>query len=135
MIKSTISETDIGQIVEIEEYYSVLEYNMDRITETYQGIIRNIEVISEEEILEGICDQIRIVEVKIIEVDIEEILEMIFTKEVEVGLGIGNIQIIPEEMIEVIVGLDQVQEQALIEIGLVAINVENMIILLRIAQL
>ena len=76
---------------------------MDRITETDQGIIRTIEVIVEEEILEGICDQIRI-----IEVDTEKIIEMIIMKEVEVGLGIDTIQIIPEGMIEAIVGLDQV---------------------------
>ena len=42
---------------------------MDRITETDPSIIRIIEVILEEEIIEGICDQIRI-----IEVDIEEII-------------------------------------------------------------
>ena len=90
---------------------------------------------SEQESLEGICDQIRILEVKIIEVDIEGILEMIIMKEVKVGLGIGNIKIIPEGMKEVMVGLDQDQEQALIEIGLDAMNVENVIILLRTAQL
>ena len=41
---------------------------MDRITETDQDIIRTVEVILEEEI----CDQIRIIEVKVVEVDIEE---------------------------------------------------------------
>ena len=57
MIREII-KIDIGQIVEIEEYCSVVEYNMDRITETGQGIIRTIKVILEEEILEGICNQI-----------------------------------------------------------------------------
>ena len=38
-------------------------------------------------------------------------------------------------MIEVVVSLDQVQEPVLIEIELDAINVGNMIILLRTAQL
>ena len=76
----------IGQIVHIAEYHSVVEYNMDRIIGTDQGIIRTIEVILEEEILEGIFGQIRI-----IEVDIEEIIETIIMKEVEVGLGIDNI--------------------------------------------
>ena len=50
----------IGQIVEIREYCSMIGYNMNRITETDQGIIRATEVISEEESLEGMCDQIRI---------------------------------------------------------------------------
>ena len=81
---------------------------MDRITETDLGIIRTTEVISEAEIFEGICNQIRIIEVKIIEVDAEEIIEMIIMNEVGVGLGIDNIQIIPEQTIEVVAGLDQV---------------------------
>ena len=72
----------------IGEYHSV-----DRITETDQDIVRTIEVISEEEILEGMFNQIRIIEVKIIGVDIEEIIEMIIMKEVGVGLGKDNIQI------------------------------------------
>ena len=111
MIKTMIREiikTDTGQIIKIGEYHSVMEYSMDRITETDQGIIRAIEVILEEGILEGMCDQIRIIEVKTIEVDTEENIEMIIMKEVEVDLGIDSIQIIPEGMIEVIVGLDQV---------------------------
>ena len=51
-----ITKIDIGQIVETGEYCSVAEYNMDRIIETDQGITRTIEVILEEEILEGISD-------------------------------------------------------------------------------
>ena len=50
MIKIMIRETDTGQIVEIWEYHSVVGYNMDRITETDQGIIRTIEVILGEEV-------------------------------------------------------------------------------------
>ena len=42
--------------MEIGEYHSVVECNMDRIIDTDQGIIRTIEVISEEEILEEICN-------------------------------------------------------------------------------
>ena len=34
-----LSKTDIGQIVEVGEYHSVVEHNMDRIIETDQGII------------------------------------------------------------------------------------------------
>ena len=56
----------------------------------------------------GICDQIKIIEVKIKEVDIEEIIEMIIMKEVEVGLGIDSTLIILKGKIEIIVGLDQV---------------------------
>ena len=58
----------------------------------------------------------KILEAKIIEVDIEEIIEMINMKEVEVGLGIDSILTILEGMIEVIVGLDQAQELVPIEI-------------------
>ena len=53
-----IIKIEIGPKVEIGEYHLVVEYNMDRITETDQGIIQTIEVISGEEILEGICDKI-----------------------------------------------------------------------------
>ena len=59
--------------MEIGEYHSMVEYSMDRINETDQGIIRTIKVNLEEEILEKICDpQIRIMEVKNLEVDIEK---------------------------------------------------------------
>ena len=67
--------------------------------------------------------------------DTEGIIEMITLEEVEVGLGTDSIQIILEGMIELVVGLDQVQELALIGIKLNAINVGNMIILLRTVQL
>ena len=108
MIREII-KIDIGQIVEIGEYHSLVEYNMDRITETDQGIIRTIEEILEEEILKEIYN-----EIKIIEVDTEEIIEMIIMKEVEVDLGMDNISIIPEQMIEEVGGLDQLQEPVLI---------------------
>ena len=67
--------------------------------------------------------------------DTEEIIEMIIMKEAEVDLGIDNIQIIPEGMTKLVVGLDQDQELVPIEIELHAINVGNMIILLRTVQL
>ena len=44
----------IEQIVKIVEYCSVEEYNMDRIIEIALGIIRITEMISGDEILEGI---------------------------------------------------------------------------------
>ena len=40
---------------------------------------------------------------------------MIIIKETEVGLGVDSIQTIPERVIEVVVGLDQVQELVLTE--------------------
>ena len=40
-----IIKMDIGQIVQIGEYCSVVEYNMGRIIETDQGIIRIINII------------------------------------------------------------------------------------------
>ena len=126
-----IIKIDTGQIVEIGKYCSVAYYNVDRILETDQGIIKTIEVILEEEILEGISEQIRITEVQIIDVDIEEIIEMIIMKEVEVCLGIGNI-LIKEGMKEGAVGLYQVQEPVQIKIELGVVNVGNMIILLKI---
>ena len=51
----------------------------------------------------------RIIGVKTIEVDTEKNIEMIIMKEAEVGPGIDSIPIISEGMIEVILGLDQVQ--------------------------
>ena len=45
-----IIKIDIGQRVGTEQYCAVVEYSMDNITETYQGITRTIEVILEEEI-------------------------------------------------------------------------------------
>ena len=115
-----IIKIDKGQIVEIGEYCPVVEYNMDRMTETDKGIIRTVEVIFEDEILERICSQIspvwQITGVKIIEVDIEVVMEMIIVKEVEVALGIDSIPMILEGMIEVIVGLDQAQKLVPIEI-------------------
>ena len=61
-----IIKIDNCQIV--EEYHSVEEYNMERVTEADQGIIRTIEVILEEEMLEGICNQIKIIDIKVIQV-------------------------------------------------------------------
>ena len=51
MIREII-KIDIDQIVEKGEYHSVVGNNMDKITETDQGIIRTVEVILEEVILE-----------------------------------------------------------------------------------
>ena len=88
-------------------------------------------MILEEESLEEISNQIRVAEVKIIQVDIEEIIEMIIMKKAEVGLGIDNILVI-ELTTDATVGLDQVQESVPIEIELDVINAGNAIILLKI---
>ena len=67
--------------------------------------------------------------------DTEGILKTLIMKEAWLGLGIDSIQIIPEQMIEVVVGLDQVQEPVPTEIELDTTNVESMIISLRTIQL
>ena len=135
MLKENI-KIELDQIMEVRKYCSVVEYKMDRTIEIALGIIRAIEMILGKKILEGIQDQIKIIEDKITEVDIEEFIETIIMKEVGVGLEKESFQIIQEGMTEVVaVGLDQVQELVLIEIGLDAINVESMIILLKTVQL
>ena len=129
-----IIKIDIGQIVETEEYLSLVEYSMDRTTDrprynqNYRGDFRRGNFREN-------FDQIRIIEIKIIEVGIEEIIEMIIMKEIEVGLGKDSILTTLEGILEVIVGLDQAQELVPIEIELDAINAGNMVFLLRIVQL
>ena len=139
MIKIMIREVikmEIDQIVEIGKYCSLVEYNMERIIEIDLGTIRITEVTLEEVIVEEICDlQIRFIEDEIIEVDTEVIIEMIIMMEVAGGQETDNTQTIPAGMTEVVVGLDQVKELVQIETELDAIHVENMIILLRITQL
>ena len=75
-----------------------------------------------------------IIEDRITEVDTEGIIEMIIMKETEVGLDINNFLTMSQEMIEVIVGLSQVQELVQIEIGLDAISVGNTITSPKIVQ-
>ena len=61
--------------------------------------------------------------------DIEVILGMRTLQEVEVGLQKDSIQVILGEMSKEVVGLDQLQEWVLIEIGFDVLNVGSMIIL------
>ena len=105
--------TDIDQIVEIEESNLAVEFSMDKITEVDQGMDRVIGMTLGEEILEAIweCIRIRILEDRIIGVDIEEIIGMKITKEVGVGLEKGHIQKASEGMTEVVVTSDQGQDQ------------------------
>ena len=68
--------------------------------------------------------------------DIEEIIEVIIMNEVGVGPEKDSFQVISEGTTKVVaVGLDQVQELVLIEIGLDVISVESTIILLKTVQL
>ena len=98
MIKVLI-KIDIDQIAEIEGYYSEVEVSMDRIIGKDHVISITIEMSVEETILE----KCRIIEVRILEVNIEGITEMTTLEEVEVGLGKDNIQVISAGMTEVVV--------------------------------
>ena len=74
----------------------------------------------------------KIIEVKILELDIEVTIEMKTLEEVDVGLQKDNIQVILEGMIKAVVGdKDQFQEPGLIGIGLDVLNVGSMIISLK----
>ena len=75
---------------------------------------------------EKILEDYKIIEAKILGVDIKVIIEMRTLGGVEVGLGKDNIQVILEGMTEA-VGLDQVLEPSVIEIELDVLNVWNMI--------
>ena len=70
----------------------MVEYNIDETIEMDQGVIRTIGMTLGKEILEEIRNQIRIIENKITEVDIEEIIEIITVREVGVGLQKDNFQ-------------------------------------------
>ena len=68
---------------------------MDRIIEVDQGMDKAIGMMLGEEMLEAIQEHIKLrISVEGKEVDIEEIIEMIITKEIEVGLEKGHIQAI-----------------------------------------
>ena len=112
MIREII-KIGIGQIAQIEKFHLAVEYSMDKILETGQGISRTIGMTLEKEILEVIqdCIRIRMLEDRIIEMDIEETIGMKTMTEVGVGLEKGNIEVIQERMIELTVAdLGQDQE-------------------------
>ena len=89
----------------------------------------------EEEILEGIWEQMKCIEDRIIEVDIGEVIEMTLMTEVWVDLEKGSIQKIIEGMTEVaVVDLDQVNKLLQTETELEAIRVGNMINLQKTVQ-
>ena len=81
-----------------------VEFSINKTIEEGHSMIKIIEVVLGEEILE----EYRITEVRILEVDIEVTLEMITLGEVELGLEKDSIQVVIEEMNKVVVGPDQV---------------------------
>ena len=97
MIK-VIIKIGTDQIVEIEECHLEVELSMDRIIVEGSNMLTIIEMTLGEEILE----KCKIIEVKILEVDIEIITEMTTLEKVEVGLGKENNQINLEGMTEVV---------------------------------
>ena len=83
----------------IGECHIEVELGMDKIMEEGCSMIKITEVALGKEILE----ECRIIEVRILEVDIEVSLETTALKEVEVGLEKDSIQVIVEEMSKVVV--------------------------------
>ena len=119
------------QIVEIGECHLELKLSMDRIIEESHNMLTVLEMTLGEDISE----ECKIIEVKILEMDIEVTIERKTLEEVEVGLGKDNIRVILEGLIkEVVVDQDQGQELVLIWIGLDVLNVGSMIILLKTDQ-
>ena len=126
---------DTDQTVEIAESNLVVDFVMDKMAEVDQGMDKAIGITLGEEILEAIqkCIRIRILEKRITEVDIEEIIGMKIMKEVGVGLEKGCILITLERMRGVIFGQDQDQEEVPTETELGVISLESMIMLQKIA--
>ena len=101
-----IIKVGIDWIVEIEGHHSEVEISMDRIIEEDH----NMSVLLEMTLEQTISEKCKILEVRILEVDIEGIIAMITLEEVEVGLEKDNIQVISAEMTEVVVvGLGRVE--------------------------
>ena len=88
-----IIKIDIGQIAEIKEHQTEVEVCIDKIIEEDHITLIIIEMTIEETILE-IC---KIIDVKILEVDTGDIIEMITLEETGVGLETDNIQIVSQE--------------------------------------
>ena len=118
------------------------EVIMDRIIEEDCSILIVMEMTLGEETL-GRC---KIIEVRVIEVDVKTIIgtiteittqtmlgttiEMTIMEEVEVGLEKDSTHVILEGMIEAVADLDQVQEPVQVKTELDVLNVEDMTILL-----
>ena len=82
--------------MEIGECHLGVELSIDRIIEEGSLMLIVIEMTKGEKILE----ECKIIEVKILEVDIEATIEMTTSEEVEVGLWKDNIHVILEGIIE-----------------------------------
>ena len=103
MIKANIN-IDTDQIVEIGECHLEVELSTDRIIEEGCNMSTIIEVMLGQEIVE----EHKIIQVKILEVDIEVTIKMKIVEKVKVGLEKESIQIILEGVIKVVVDQDQV---------------------------
>ena len=101
MIKIDI-KIDTNQTVEIGKYHIEVEASMDKTIEEGHTMIKIIKVTLREEILE----EHKIIEVRILEVDVEVTIEMTTLEEVEVGLEKDSIQVVLEEMRESVIGPD-----------------------------
>ena len=122
MIKIDI-KIDTDQTVEIVECHIEVEFSMDKIIEEECSLIKILG--------EAMLEECKIIEVRILEVDIEVTLEMITLEKVQVGLEKDSIHVVLEDMSKVVIGPDQVQELLLIEIGYNDLNVGSMIILTK----
>ena len=82
-----------------------VELSIDRIIEVDYSILIIIEMTLGEEMLE----KCKIIEVRIIEVDVETTTEMTILEKAEVGPWKDNIQVTLEGMIEAVAEQDQFQ--------------------------
>ena len=89
MIK-VIIRIDTYQIVQTGECHSEVELSMDIIIQEGQNMLIIIEMALGEEILE----ECKTIEVRILQVDREETIDMAILEEVDIGLGKDNIQVI-----------------------------------------
>ena len=99
MIKIDI-KIDTDQTVGLEECHIEVELSMDKTIEEVCSMIKIIGVTLGEEILE----EYKIIEVRILEVDIEVTLKMTTLEQVKLGLEKDSIQVILEETNKVVVG-------------------------------
>ena len=113
--------------MKIGECHIEVELSIDKTIEEGCSMMKIIEVTLGEEILE----ECKIIEVRILEVDIEETLGMTTLIEVEVGLEKDNTWVTLGQVREAVVDLDQVQDWVPTEIESDASNVRSTIILLK----
>ena len=102
MIKANI-KIDTDKIVEIGECHLEVEISTDRLIEKGCNI-----TIKEVNLGEEITEKCKIIELKILEMDVEVTIEMKTLVEVEVGLEKDSTQVILEEVIKAVVDQDQV---------------------------